>query len=578
MALSGNGHGDDPESESYVHPALVSDRDTLSALKKLELKPPSPESIFRSLAKRVLNGGSSPEASDAFHEKFWVSARKLTVEDALSVIREFKDWKGRKIWPTSLRVRTLAGNWRLLHSVLLPGDIVPGDGSRDGSATVDTHFHEPDDELLCELGATEAPHENRDLSMEPRFDSYRHSCRGRFREQDDLPHTPVWDCLDFDSSRGADPLEVFTSLSDEGRALHTGALLNLDTCYESWTMRHTGTNRGAYRRMPCESITIHMLREHGRIRTSGGIVPLSDALGPDPKSPDALHALLTHSKADRLKAAFDLTESTPEFFGEGDPVPLTDVWPGLKQYLPKHRRTCRLVRCERILVVGQSRKCIFHAPDVYLADAAGDDEQHELRLVADELELELNRHRLIEILQRRTSQEIEERRTAVRQCSTDAERLLEAIGEQALRRDLPDSLLAVLESDGAALTGLDLAEAAIATWHTDALKQYKWALEHLDPTIAMGRFGEGRRIRSLPRVLLRVGGGARQAARSLSGSRRSVLAPGASRLPADHRRERPEAAARRVRGRGRTARDDQHADRLRQDPRCRAGDRRGHAR
>ena len=362
--------------------------------------------------------------------------------------------------------------------MLLPGDIVPGDGSRDGSATVDTHFHEPDDELLCELGATEAPHENRDLSMEPRFDSYHHSCRGRFREQDGLPHTPVWDCLDFDSSRGAGPLEVFTSLSDEGRALHTDALLNLDTCYESWTMRHTGTNRGAYPRMPCESLTIHMLREHGRIRTSGGIVPLSDALGPDPKS---LDALLTHPKADRLKAAFDLAESTPEFFGEGDPIPLTDVWPGLKQYLPKHRRTCRLVRCERILVVGQSRKCIFHAPDIYLADAAGDDEQHELRLVSDELELDLNHCQLIEILQRRTPQEIEEGRTAVRQRSTDAERLLEAVGEQALRRDLPESLLAVLESDGAALTGLDLAEAAIATWHTDALKQYKWALEHLDP-------------------------------------------------------------------------------------------------
>ena len=329
-ALSGNGHGDGQESNSYVHPALVSDRDTLSALKKLELKPPSPESIFRSLAKRVLNNGSSPEASDALHEKFWVSSRKLTVEDALSVIREFKDWKRRKIWPTSLRVLTLAGNWRLLHSVLLPGDIVPGDGSRDGSATVDTHFHEPDDELLRELGATEAPHENRDLSMEPRFDSYRHSCRGRFREQDGLPHTPDRRYLDFESSRGAGPLGVLTSLSDEGRALHTDALLNLDTCYKSWTMRHTGANRGAYPRMPCESLTIHMLREHGRIRTSGGIVPLSDALGPDPKSPDALHALLTHPKADRLKAAFDLAEPTPEFFGEGEPIPLTDVRPGLK--------------------------------------------------------------------------------------------------------------------------------------------------------------------------------------------------------------------------------------------------------
>ena len=197
----------------YVHLALVSDRDTLSALKKLEIEPPSPESIFRNVAKRVLNGGSSPEENDAIHEKFRVSSRRLTVEEgALSVIWEFKDWKNHKIRPTALRARTLAGNWRPLHSLLLPGDIVPGDGSRDGSATVDTHFQEPDDELLHELGVTEAPHENRDLSMEPRFDSYRHSCRGRFREQDGLPRTPDWDYLDFESSRGAGPLEVLTSL------------------------------------------------------------------------------------------------------------------------------------------------------------------------------------------------------------------------------------------------------------------------------------------------------------------------------------------------------------------------------
>ena len=58
-----------------------------------------------------------------------------------------------------------------------------------------------------------------------------------------------------------------------------------------------------------------------------------------------------------------------------------------------------------------------------------------------------------------------------------------AVGEQELRRELPDSLLAALESDGAALAGLDLAEAAIATWHTDALRQYKQALAlgHLWP-------------------------------------------------------------------------------------------------
>ena len=39
----------------------------------------------------------------------------------------------------------------------------------------------------------------------------------------------------------------------------------------------------------------------------------------------------------------------------------------------------------------------------------------------------------------------------------------------------------MLESYDQALTGADLAEAAIATWHTDALKQYRWALDRLGP-------------------------------------------------------------------------------------------------
>ena len=408
-------------------------------------------------------------------------SRKLTAEDALTVIREFKDWKRRELWPAALQVRTLVGHWSPLHSVLLPGDIVPGDGSRDDAITVDTNFHEPDDGLLRALEVTEAPHENRNLSMEPQFEAYRHSCRGRFREQDDLPHTPDWSYLDFNSSRSAGPLGVLASLSDEGASLYTDALLNLDTSYEQWTMQHTGTNRRGYPVMLCESLTIHMLREHGRIRTSSGIVPLSDALGPYPKSPNALHVLLTHPMADKLKVVFDLAEPAPEFFGEEDPIPLIDVWPGLKGHLPSHRRTCRLVLCERILVLGQPMECIFHAPDIYLSEALVDDESRRLRLVSDELELRLDPRQLDAILRRKTPQEIEKRRAAVQQCSTDAERLLAAVGEQALREDLPDSLLAVLESETAALKGLDFAEAAIATWHTDALKQYKRALDPLDP-------------------------------------------------------------------------------------------------
>ena len=66
-------------------------------------------------------------------------------------------------------------------------------------------------------------------------------------------------------------------------------------------------------------------------------------------------------------------------------------------------------------------------------------------------------------------------------CETDAERLLMAVGEEALRQGLPASLLAVLESDGMDLTAIQVADTAIATYHTDALRYYRRALGPLDP-------------------------------------------------------------------------------------------------
>ena len=498
-SLNGEGTAD---SGSYVHPKLASDPDTLRALKELGLKPPSPESYFRQVAGRVLQADSEQEAG--LLDEFWKASRKLESKRAHAIICEFKKGPSRdrrEAWPTRLRVRSRAGEWQPLHSVLLPGELAPGGGGLDEIATVDKLFHEPDDELLRALGVTEAPNDGRDLSLEPGFAAFQDSWRTKYRAQEKLPHKPVWGNLEFTrtSTKGAGPLQVLTTLSDHGRSLYTDALLKLDAGYEKWTMWHTGTNRQSYPQMPCESLTIHMLRENGRIRTPTGIVPLADALGPNPKSPEALHALLAHPKADKIKVAFGLIEPTPEFFGEDDPIPLTDVWPGLEQHLQPHQKTYRLIRCERILVAGKQMEWSFRAPDIYVSDLARNNylaerekegefapffanpEDIELQIVAKALSLRLDRKELESVLHRKTPQEVEERRAAVREHATDAERLLAAVSEGVLRARLPDSLLDVLESDGVSLTGTDLAEAAIATWHTDALKQHKWALDRLDP-------------------------------------------------------------------------------------------------
>ncbi len=465
--LANDHHSLEPP-ESRVHWRLVADTDTLAALKKLGIKPPSPESIFRLIAEKVLN--SNMGANTNPWTEFWEQARKVG-EIAHDIIREHRDWK------LKLHVRTRSGDWRPRHAVLLPGDIIPGDGSRDNNATVNVDFHELDIELLCNLGVTDAPHEKYDLWPELQRGNFQSECREKFLRKVS-PRNPLRSHLNFESTKGSGPLRVLTALSEESKTLYTDALLSLDATYEKWTMRHD--TQDAYGKLPFESPALQMLLEHGRVRTSDGIVPLADALGPQPKNPAALHTLLNHSKADKIKKALNLAEPTPELIGEEYPIPLLDIWPGLEEHFGLEHwqwKTYQLIRCEKILIGGSESERFFQAPNIYVART--DDERKELRLVCEDLKL--HEYQLDKILQYKTRIEIEERRAEIRKCSTDPARLLKAVGEQNLRRGLPNSLLAILESDNSTLSGVDIAEAAIATYHSDALRQYRWALDQLNP-------------------------------------------------------------------------------------------------
>ena len=454
--------GHDPSL--FVHPELASDADTLAALKELGFKPLSPEISFKLIAREVLY--SHGTSSKTLLTKFWEQARKAGAS-AKDIIRE------RSGWRSALRVRTRSGCWRPVHSVLLPGEILPGDGSRDDDATVDTDFHEPDLELLRNLGMTDKPVDSHDPPLEPWFSSFKSDCRHQFTRRK-LPRDPHLRHLQFESiERGSGPLEVLTALSDEGRALYTDALLSLDATYKQWKMKHD--TQDIYPPLWCGSPAIYMLRKYGRIRTSNGIVLFADALEWRPKNLAALYALLEHPKSDRIKEAFNLADPTPEFTAKEAPISLVGIWPGLKKHLPADRETCRLISCERILLCGAVRECVLHASDIYLTRMEEDDKCRELRLVSNALGLDLDENQLEAILQ------LEARRTRVSEYPTDAERLLAAIGEEALRQGLPYSLLEILENEIGALSGVQIAEAAIATYHSDALKEYQWALDHLDP-------------------------------------------------------------------------------------------------
>ena len=460
---------------SSVHPELAADEETLSALRQLGLKPPSPEGRFRAIANRVLSGTRLKGDGAYLLKRFWNASRGLNPGVALAIIQEHHNWR------SALRVQTRVGLWQPPRGVLMAGAIVPGDGSRDDGVTVDGDFHDLDRDLLSSLGIADRPFVGCEVGWRPLLRVYQGKQEKRYRRRPDLPANPHASYLAFTDFDKIGPLSVIRDLSEEAAAAYTDALLSLDACYRRWVMWHTGSNRQTYPKMYCESLPIWVLRSAGRVQTPAGVVPLADALGPQPANPAALHALLQHQNADKIKAAFDLSDPVPEFFGEGDPTPLTDIWPGLWEHLPPHRKSTRLVACERIRVAGAERTCVFHAPDVYLVGSVDDDERNALEHVAEELDLGLQHRHVEAILKRRTPAEIEERRAAVRQYATDAERLLKAVGEDTLRNGLPPSLLKVLEHGHEPLTATEIAEAAIATYHTDALRYFKWALEHLGP-------------------------------------------------------------------------------------------------
>ncbi len=486
----------DGEEASMVHRRLAENPATWKALYALGLRTPSPEATFRLAARRLLGHGGT-EPADPQYSEFWNAVRKLPAKEALRILAEFvPKWltSHQEAWlRPRMHVRSRKGSWRPLDSVLLPGLIVPAGDNRDARATIDADFHRPDQELLRELGATDRPLADHDLRFAKDFDEHRRQCVKEYRKRPDLPHNPRREHLQFGywpksdrrasfepSTEGAGPLDVLANLSAETAARYTDEILKLKAGLKRWPMGHSGTNGRDYPEADFPSLPVPVLREHGRIRTSAGVVPFRDALGQPPKNAEALDVLYRHENWEAIRDAFDLTDPRPEFIGEAEPVPLTDVWPGLAGVLPANRSDCLLVRCERILVAGLGVDCRVSHSSVYIADSVAEEEE-QLRLVSRELELHLTVDTFQQILSRRTPKEVQARRDAIRRKSSDADRLLAAVGERALRDQLPEMLVAMLQVDGADLGGKRLAEAAIATWHTDALRRHREALHDLDP-------------------------------------------------------------------------------------------------
>ena len=521
-----DGIGGDPSTT--VHPDLEADPDARKALEALGVKPPSPESRLRSLAAALtqvdahsarldpilslpdevkelltlmtLKGDSAwfdPISAQLWKsiaqgrkvvreartnprwEQFWECSREVERETARKLIDS--GFTGGPVC-----VKTLAGSWEPLNEVLLPGPIVPEDGRRDDGIAIDVRFHGADLPLLEALGISDSPYD-RYKPSEKYLGYYLYKCRSRFQRDRKIStgSTPQGRSLDFIEKMTSGPLEVFGHLSEEGAVQFTETLLNLDSTFDRWTMQHESWRQQAkYPSIQYPSPAVEALCVHGRVSVNGAIHPLAAGLGDDPENPAVQRWLLEHPNSYRIRKAFpdlhtDFSDEA-EPIGDEEPVPLLDVWPGLADALAGGENLS-LVRCDRIVDArGEDvpADCVKKDGEIYLLRK--DDERAELEAIVRDLDLDIDNPKLDAILRRETSQDVQRARRRVRNQPTDAARLLEAVGEDRLRARLPQTLIDILSHQGP-FTGERVAEAAIATFHTGALREYRHAISHLTP-------------------------------------------------------------------------------------------------
>ena len=192
-------------------------------------------------------------------------------EEALAVLRTAL--RNRQLF-----ARTLAGHFRPLGRLLLPGSIVPADGSRDADVTIDTQFHREELEVLRLLGADQAPTDGFPVIRDELALSYRNRCIEEYMRS--LPagsSQPVREYMTFDHDTHVGSLEPLRHLSEEGRAAFTHELITASSEWGPWLLKHSTQEKYHPRSFPPPADWA--VRTEGRIRSSLGVRPPRDTWG-----------------------------------------------------------------------------------------------------------------------------------------------------------------------------------------------------------------------------------------------------------------------------------------------------------
>ncbi|GAA2802850.1 hypothetical protein GCM10010452_34250 [Crossiella cryophila] len=204
--------------------------------------------------------------------ELWMLSRKAGLDTVLTVLRGTGEDPRRFV-----HVRTVSGRYRRLGDCLLPGVVVPGDGTRDDTIAVDLRFHGPDRSVLRDLGLIDTPRNSVDPTGEAWFGSYVEECWNRHLETlpTEAPRVQLRN-VKVSGTNPPGPLHLLTELSEEGRAEFLKALPRA-SLISQWNYYAGGQQ---VVRRTVASPMVWMARKHGRLHTSKGVVPLARAVSP----------------------------------------------------------------------------------------------------------------------------------------------------------------------------------------------------------------------------------------------------------------------------------------------------------
>jgi superfamily II DNA or RNA helicase len=290
---------------TFVHPDLAASEAVVAALRSLGVGRVDAQKEFEALVSQGLFGRVD-------WSEFWRLARAVDQDIALRTIKR----RPRNAAP--IHVRTVAESFTPVEDVLLPGRVVPDDGTRDAALAVDTDFHAEDLDLLRGMGLSDGPSESGGSASESWFGDYR-------REMDSLYEAalrgrrgqPQAGYIKFDKRDMVGPLAPLTRLSDEGRERFTLLVLDHLEAFAPWTMAHQ-TRRESYPVIEVTSPVRWLVLREGIVSSSIGRVRLRDVVGRGLGDWSSILpvAMLSHTLVAALRIPNDLSNLTPKHWSD----------------------------------------------------------------------------------------------------------------------------------------------------------------------------------------------------------------------------------------------------------------------